>query len=169
MMASSLLDTHISLDMRQAIRDVAKERRPLSVSIVPWDNDEVCFRAIRVTMTVPGGEVIPSRHRRIAERTFDLDTSVRDDVPPKTLRLQLLPTLTASCHPKATVFLLVSNSNTMILAQVATNILGHSLKFITTKRSFVVPTAKKGALVLMKMVIIIWLETNSTMVVRRGV
>lgn len=141
----------------------------MSVSIVTWDNDEVGFRAIRVTMAVPGGEIIPSRHRRVAERTFDLDTSVLDDVPPKTLRLQLLPALTASCNPKTAVGFLISNSNTMILAQVATNILGYSLKFITTKRSFVVPTAKKRALVLMKMVIMIWLETDSTMVARRGV
>ncbi|KAG2347514.1 hypothetical protein BDR05DRAFT_987564 [Suillus weaverae] len=121
----------------------ATERRP---SIVSWDNGEVCLRAIRVMTAMPGSEVIPSWHRRIAERTFDFDTSVLNDVPPKTLEPQLLLT-----------------------SAVGKNILGCSLKLVTTKGSFVVPPAKKSAVVLMRSVIMVRLETNGTMVTRRSV
>lgn len=118
---------------------------------------------------MPGSEIIPSWHHHIADRTFDFDTSVLNDVPPKTLEPQLLLTSAVSCNPKATVGFLVVNPNTMILAQVGKNILGCSLKLVTTKGSFVVPPAKKSAVVLMRSVIMVRLETNGTMVTRRSV
>lgn len=119
-------------------------------------------------MAMPGDEVIPSWHRRITDRTFDSDTSVLDDVPAKTLESQLLPASTASCNPKATVGLLVTN-HTMILAQVGKNILGCSIKFIIAKGSFVVPPAKEDTAMVMRVVIVVRLEANSTVVTRRKV
>lgn len=143
---------------------MAKEWWPLSerrLTIATWDNDKVCLRAIRVTMAMPGDEVIPSWYGRIAERTFESDTSVLNDVTPKTLGLQLIITATVWCDPTATVGFLVSNPNTMILAQVGENTLGCSLKLIIARGSFIVPPAKKCAMVLMGTVIMVCLEMTS--------
>jgi hypothetical protein len=46
------------------------------------------------------------------------------------------------------VSILVADSNVMILAQVGENILGCSLKLITTKDSFIVPLTEKGVMAL---------------------